>query len=98
MVPIAQTFGLTVNDTLDERSDLKKSTEVICKCLRQTQPELGSWILSLAGLNYGMEGLKKRLEKKQPPGILVDKDFTTYLFRVILYKEVFTRPELYGLK
>ena len=95
MLPMAENFGLLVNDTIDERSDVKKSTEAVCKYLCQSKEKFGSWIYALASLNYGSEGLENILKKNNPSDCIVNKETTDYIFRILFLKEIFERPELY---
>lgn len=96
MKPMAETFGLTVNDTLDERSDVKKSTEAVCAYLAASYKNFGSWTHALASLNYGTGGLQNILKKGHVPGTIVNAETTEYLFRLLAFKELCERPGLYG--
>jgi hypothetical protein len=97
MPTLATEFGLIVNDSIDERTDLKKSTEVICKFLNQSHKKFNSWIMALASLNYGIEGLQKVLDKQQLKTKVISTEANTYLFRLLVYKESFEHPEFYGI-
>ena len=95
MPKMAENFGLLVNDTVDERSDVKKSTDAVCKYLCQSHEKFGSWIYALASLNYGSDGLENILKTKIPAEFIVNKETTDYLFRILFFKEIFERTELY---
>ena len=46
-------FGLEVNDNVDERYHLEKSTEVACRYLQKYKDQYGSWTLAAAAYNAG---------------------------------------------
>ena len=97
MMPVmASGFGLLVNDTIDERSDVKKSTEVVCRYLNQSHEKFGTWIYALASLNYGTTGLENILNTNKSQIFVLNKETTDYLFRLLFFKEIFERGQLYG--
>ena len=49
----ARKFGLTVNDQVDERRDVHKSTQAALGYLKHLNKKLGSWTLAIAGYNCG---------------------------------------------
>lgn len=49
----ARKFGLTVNDQVDERKDVYKSTQAALRYLKHLNKKLGSWTLAVAGYNCG---------------------------------------------
>jgi membrane-bound lytic murein transglycosylase D len=53
MPATARENGLEVNDNVDERYHLEKSTEVACKYLLKSKQDLGSWTLAAAAYNAG---------------------------------------------
>lgn len=49
----ARKFGLIVNDKVDERKDVHKSTQAALMYLMHLKEKLGSWTLAIAGYNCG---------------------------------------------
>src|SRR5262249_44906718 len=49
-------YGLQVNDEIDERYHVEKSTEAACHYFLSAYQELGSWSLVAASYNMGLEG------------------------------------------
>ena len=49
----ARKFGLVVNDQVDERKDIHKSTQAALGYLMHLREKLGSWTLAIAGYNCG---------------------------------------------
>lgn len=95
----ARGLGLKVGGKVDERFNAKKSTEAACKFLRYLYNQFGSWSLVAAAYNAGPGYVKSQLKRQK------DSDYYTmklpretryYLFRVLLYKEVMSRPDDYS--
>jgi len=99
MPATAKENGLEVNDNVDERYNLEKSTEVACKYLLKSKESLGSWTLAAAAYNAGNSGISKRLEEQQVSNyydLLLGEETGRYLFRIIALKEILKNPEKYG--
>src|SRR5690554_3115176 len=58
----AQQYGLTVNNYIDERYHIEKSTEAACKYFKDAYERFGSWTLAAASYNVGMYGLNKQTD------------------------------------
>lgn len=99
MPATAKENGLEVNENVDERYNLEKSTEVACKYLLKSKNSLGSWTLAAAAYNAGNSGISKRLEEQQVSNyydLLLGEETGRYLFRIIALKEILKNPEKYG--
>src|SRR5690606_29070615 len=64
MPQTARGFGLKVNDELDERQNIRKSTVAAAKYLRALYREFGSWTLAAAAYNVGEGRLKRQMLKQ----------------------------------
>lgn len=95
----ARALGLRVGKGVDERFDAKKSTEAACKYLRKLYDKLGSWSLVAAAYNAGPGYLSNQL-KRNPDSdyfrLNLPRETRYYLFRILVYKEVFSRPDDYS--
>lgn len=99
MPATAKENGLEVNENVDERYDLAKSTEVACKYLLKSKKDLGSWTLAAAAYNAGNSGISKRLEEQRVSNyydLLLGEETGRYLFRIIALKEILNHPQKYG--
>ena len=99
MPATAKENGLEVNENVDERYNLEKSTEVACKYLLKSKNDLGSWTLAAAAYNAGNSGISKRLEEQRVSNyydLLLGEETGRYLFRIIALKEILNHPQKYG--
>lgn len=95
----AKEYGLEVNDEVDERYHLERSTKAACKYLKDAKEELGSWTLAAASYNIGKPRLKKELKKQQADSyyeLYLNRETARYMFRILALKEIFEKPESYG--
>ncbi|MGL4629919.1 MAG: LysM peptidoglycan-binding domain-containing protein [Leadbetterella sp.] len=56
-------MGLTINDHLDERMHIEKSTQAACKYLGQLYSRFSDWELALASYNVGPNRIGKEITK-----------------------------------
>lgn len=59
MPSTARQYGLVVDEIVDERTDMQKSTVAAARLLCDLHRELGSWSLALMGYNCGAERVRK---------------------------------------
>jgi hypothetical protein len=99
MPATAKENGLEVNENVDERYNLEKSTEVACKYILKSKESLGSWTLAAAAYNAGNSGISKRLEEQEVSNyydLLLGEETGRYIFRIIALKEILNHPQKYG--
>ncbi len=92
-------FGLEINDEVDERYHVEKSTEAACKYLKDAYKTFGNWTLAAASYNIGMDGLKKQIEKQKTNSyydLSLNEETARYIFRILAVKEVISNPKNYG--
>jgi membrane-bound lytic murein transglycosylase D len=91
--------GLEVNDNVDERYHLEKSTEVACEYLLRSKKELGSWTLAAAAYNAGNSGISRYLKEQNVKNyydLLLGEETGRYVFRIVALKEILKNPTNYG--
>ncbi len=96
---VARKFGLEVNNQVDERYNVKKSTEAACKYFIAADSEFNNWTLAAAAFNMGSNGLKDQLEKQKAKNyynLVLSDETSRYIPRIIAMKEILTHPEEYG--
>ena len=99
MPATARENGLEVNDNVDERYHLAKSTEIACKYLLKSKEQLGSWTLAAAAYNAGNAGVSNRLRDqkvKEYYDLLLGEETGRYIFRIVALKEILKNPKVYG--
>ena len=99
MPDTAKERGMEVNDIVDERYHLEKSTEAACKYFLAAKEKFGSWTLAAASYNGGMNGLSKKLEEQKVTDYYdlgLTEETSRYVFRILALKEIMKNPALYG--
>lgn len=64
MPETARELGLTVNNRIDERTDLNKSTHAAARFLTTLYEQLGDWLLVVAAYNGGPARVENIIKKK----------------------------------
>jgi len=101
MKDTAREYGLEVNDNVDERYHLQKSTEVACKYLQRYKDHYGSWTLAAAAYNAGPGSITKFMDIQQAKSyydLLLGDETGRYVFRLLAIKEILSHPERYGFE
>ena len=97
----AKEYGLVVNDEVDERYNIRKSTYAAAAYFKKAYAELGSWTLAAASYNIGLGNVKYR-KKIQFQNNYYDMQFPEetgrYVFRALAFKTIMKHPEKYGFK
>lgn len=94
-----ESYGLEVNDNVDERNHLEKSTVAACKFLKESYQRFGSWSLAAAAYNMGGSRLARLLEEQKAESyyeLNVGEETSRYFFRLVALKELMENPENYG--
>lgn len=97
----AKDYGLEVNNEVDERYHIERSTEAACKYFQDAYEEFGSWTLAAASYNVGKRGINKQIERQKENNyykLLLNSETERYIFRILALKEIFNDPEKYGFK
>jgi len=99
MEKTGQEYGLEINNEVDERYHLTKSTEAACEYLKDSYKKFGSWTLVAASYNMGMGGVSKRLKQQKVNNyydLLLNSETSRYVFRIIAVKDILSHPTKYG--
>ncbi|MGC8865303.1 MAG: lytic transglycosylase domain-containing protein [Bacteroidales bacterium] len=95
----AKELGLEVNDKVDERYDLEKSTLAFCKFIKKAYEKYGSWTTAAAAFNGGMgrfdriTGIQKTSNYYE---MYMNSETSRYVFRILAFKLIFEHPQRYG--
>jgi hypothetical protein len=92
-------YGLEINENIDERYHIEKSTKVAAEYLKNAKSRFGSWTLAAAAYNAGNYGVSRRLEAQGVANYYDAKlanETERYVFRILALKEIINNPEKYG--
>ena len=95
----AKERGLEVNDFVDERYNVEKSTVAACKYFKEAYAKFGNWTLVAASYNTGMGRISEELKKQKANSyydLMLSVETTRYLFRIHAIKTIFLQPERFG--
>ncbi len=99
MPQTAKEKGMEVNDIVDERYHLEKSTQMACEYLIKAKEKFGSWTMAAASYNGGVNGLQKAVDQQMETNyydlLLTDETFR-YVFRILALKEIMQNKTAYG--
>jgi hypothetical protein len=99
MPATAKELGLTVNDEIDERYHLEKSTRAAAAYLKSAKARFGSWTLAAASYNMGMSGLQRQMDRQAEGDyydLLLNEETKRYVFRILALKCIMQQPRMYG--
>ena len=101
MPATAKEIGMEVNDCVDERYHLEKSTEAACKFLLAAKAKFGSWTLVAASYNGGITGVNRQIDLQKVANyydLLLNDETSRYVFRILALKEIMKAPEKFGFE
>jgi len=101
MKATAKDFKLEVNNNVDERYHLEKTTELACKYFLEAKEKFGSWTLAAASYNSGRARIARYLSTQQVDNyydLLLGEETGRYVFRILAMKELLNNPERYGFE
>lgn len=96
---VAKKFGLEVNNQVDERYNMEKSTEAACRYFVTAYKTFNNWTLAAAAFNMGTNGLQKQLDKQKTANyynLVLSEETSRYIPRIIALKQILTHPNEYG--
>lgn len=96
----ARSYGLRVDDWVDERSHFEKSTRAALKYLKNGRDVLGSWTLAAAGYNMGNTGVQNAMSKQSSNNyydLFLNEETSRFVFRIVIIKELMKNSANYGI-
>ncbi len=94
-----RSYGLEINDEVDERYNIAKSTEAACKYLKEAYAKYGDWMTVAASYNAGQGGITQRIanqRQKKAMDLFLPVETSRYMFRILTAKYFFEHPEDFG--
>ena len=97
--PTGKLYGLEINDIIDERYNIERSTHAACVYLKGAKERLGSWTAAAASYNFGVDGIAAKLESQHTSSyydLSITSETARYVFRMLAMKVIFANPERAG--
>lgn len=94
-----KSYGLEINNEVDERYHFEKSTIAACKYLQKSYQKFGNWTMAAASYNMGLTGLDEvSFSQKQTNyyDLHLSTETSRYVFRILALKEILRSPSKYG--
>ena len=92
-------LGLVVNNYVDERYHVEKSTRAACKYLKEAYSKFGDWVSVAASYNAG-QGRISQQQKRQYTDETLDlrlvEETARYVYRIFAIKMLFNNPRDFG--
>ena len=92
-------LGLVVNNYVDERYDVVKSTKAACKYFKEAYERFGDWISVAASYNAGQARISQQ-QKRQYTDETLDlrlvEETSRYVYRIFAIKMLFDNPKDFG--
>jgi hypothetical protein len=92
-------YNLEINDNVDERYHIEKSTRMACEYFIRSKENFGSWTMAAAAYNAGNTGVLRQLERQEVSNyydLLLGEETGRYVFRILALKEIIKHPQKYG--
>lgn len=92
-------YGLEVNDEVDERYHVEKSTHAACKYLREAYLKFNSWTLAAASYNMGAARIPQLMKEQQTDSyfdLVLPEETSRYVYRILAFKIIWENPRQYG--
>ncbi len=96
----AQNHDLRVDDQIDERLDIEKSTRAAIIYLKRLYTEFGSWPTALAAYNIGENRIRSEIYRQGTVDyfrMMLPNETDRYVFNVMAAKLFLEQPEKYGI-
>ena len=75
-------YGLEINEEVDERYSIEKSTEAACKFFKDAYKQFGSWTIAAAAYNLGSGAIEEQLKKQNSKNyydLMLNKETARYM-------------------
>ncbi|MGF1585031.1 MAG: lytic transglycosylase domain-containing protein [Bacteroidales bacterium] len=92
-------YGLEVNDEVDERYHIEKSTVAACRFLLESYTRYNSWTMAAASYNAGRRGMDNQIgiqKESDYYDLLLNEETQRYVFRILAIKTILEDQSGYG--
>lgn len=101
MVATGKEYGLVINNKLDERYHLEKSTQAACTYLKESKAKLDNWFSAIASYNRGVGGVNSDMNWQGTDDYFdtyMNNETGRYVFRMLALKLIMENPIAYGFE
>ena len=98
MGPTGRQYGLQIDDEVDERYNLEKSTHAACVYLKDMYRQYNNWLLVAAGYNMGAPRLSREMAEQRATNyyeVNLNEETSRYVSRIMAIKEIMQHPTDY---
>ena len=95
----AKDFDLTINEEIDERLDVTKSTKAAAAYLQNAHDTLKDWLLAAASYNRGIGGILRDMKWQKANSYFdmeQNQETGRYVYRILAMKIIMENPLAYG--
>ena len=99
MPATAKEYGLVINDEIDQRLALEKSTHAACQYLKNVNQVFNNWIMTAAAFNRGLGGVRSDMKRQYTDHYFdseMNNETARYVFRIMALKIIMENPKAYG--
>ena len=92
--------GLNINDNIDERYSIVRSTKSALGYLKKLNDEFGDWLLVMAAYNCGEGRIREAIANQASRDffeLYLPEETDRYIYRIASIKEIITNTKKYGL-
>jgi membrane-bound lytic murein transglycosylase D len=95
----ATDLGLEINEEVDERYNLEKSTEAACYYFQKSYESYKNWTIVAASYNVGRGGIDRQIAKQKTQNYYdlgLNNETSRYVYRILALKLILENPDNYG--
>jgi hypothetical protein len=95
---VALQYGLVVNEEVDERLHLIKSTQAVCQYLKKMHQKFGNWTLVAVAYHIGDREVERAVAIQKVStyyDLLLSKPANHFIFKILALKEIIQNPQKY---
>jgi membrane-bound lytic murein transglycosylase D len=92
-------YDMVINDNVDERYNVEKSTSAAIVYLKDAKNQLGNWTVAAASYNLGLNGMLQRTKEQKMNNyydMYFNPETSRYVFRMLAMKIIFADPKKAG--
>lgn len=93
--------GMEINNEVDERYNIEKSTQFACDYFKKSYEKYGNWTLAAASYDGGRAAIDEQIAIQHQNNyydLLLSDETARYIFRAVGYKLIITNPENFGFR